>query len=89
MPLINSSYQPTHPWLKSAHASTIYPALLRRIKGVEYEREVLELEDGDFLDLDWFLPEVGSDHLVIVLHGLEGAADRPYVKGACKYFAMF
>ncbi|MEL6142689.1 MAG: alpha/beta fold hydrolase [Bacteroidota bacterium] len=89
MPLIKSSYQPTPFWLRNAHLNTINPAVFRTVKGVTYEREVLEIEDGDFLDLDWWRPTtIANDRspLVIALHGLEGSTDRPYVTGICRYF---
>ena len=39
----------------------------------------LELDDGDFLDLDW--SRVGSDRLVILSHGLESDSDAGYIRG--------
>lgn len=39
---------------------------------MRYERERLELADGDFLDLDW--SRVGSDRLVVLTQGLESEA---------------
>ncbi len=42
------------------------------------------MPDGDFLDLDW--SRKGNKQLIIVLHGLEGSANRPYVKGMIKHF---
>lgn len=87
MPLLESSYRPRRAYLRSAHLSTITPALLRSVPQVSFTREVLEIDDGDFLDLDWYRVGQRGQRLVIVLHGLEGAADRPYVKGTCKHFA--
>ncbi|MEA5260090.1 alpha/beta fold hydrolase [Arcicella aquatica] len=52
MPIIQTSYRTSHIW-KDAHFSTIYPSTLRKVTGIEYDRERLELWDGDFLDLDW------------------------------------
>ena len=50
-------------------------------------RERLELVDGDFLDLDWSYSISGkSEKLVILLHGLEGNARRPYMLGMARYF---
>jgi len=49
---------------------------------VLYERERIELPDGDFVDVDWSRKK--SRKLVIVLHGLEGSADRPYIRGIIK-----
>ena len=46
------------------------------------ERERIDIDDGDFLDLDWC--RVGSRRLVIISHGLEGHSRRPYVLGMAK-----
>lgn len=85
MPVIASKYR-APIWLKNGHVSTIYSGLLRKVEGVEQERERLELEDGDFMDLDWSYSSNKSDKLVITLHGLEGNAQRPYMLGSAKYF---
>jgi len=67
----DSSYQA--PWfLRNGHVQTIYPILFRPRPVIDYERERLDTEDGDFLDLDW--ARVGSKHLTIVCHGLEGCS---------------
>jgi predicted alpha/beta-fold hydrolase len=58
--------------------------MFRKVKDVNYHRERLELDDGDFLDLDWLIK--GSKKLAIISHGLEGNSDRHYVKGMAKYF---
>ena len=42
-------------------------------------RERVELEDGDFLDLDWGPRQSGP--LVIILHGLQGSSASPYARG--------
>lgn len=78
-----SAYRPS-ALFRNAHINTIYSALLRRVPGVRYQRERLFTPDGDFLDLDW--STAGSDRLLIVVHGLEGSADRPYVRGMIRYF---
>ena len=48
-------------------------------KNVAYQRERLELDDGDFLDLDW-LPS-GSRRLAILSHGLEGSSRDAVMRG--------
>ena len=58
---------------------TILPALLPRRLQVAYLRERMELDDGDFLDLDWV--RAGSDKLAIFSHGLEGSSDDGFVRG--------
>ena len=80
----NNSYKRPKRFL-SGHLETIYPALFRKVKGLApAERERLILSDGDFLDLDW--RKQGSEKLVIIQHGLEGASDRSYVLGMAKHF---
>ena len=77
--------EPSNPYsapffLFNAHLETIYPALFRRVDGKPYERERLELADGDFLDLDWL--RQASDRLVIIQHGLEGNSTG-FLAGRC------
>ncbi|MEM6328124.1 MAG: alpha/beta fold hydrolase [Bacteroidota bacterium] len=38
--------------LSSGHLQTVVPALFRTVEGITYHRTRLELDDGDFLDLD-------------------------------------
>jgi predicted alpha/beta-fold hydrolase len=57
---------------------TLVPALLRRARRVTTERERLELEDGDFLDLDW--RREGRERLGILSHGLEGSSGAVYIQ---------
>lgn len=86
MPLISRSSYPGSPrYLFNGHLQTIIPSALRRVTGLTYERERLELADGDFLDLDWV--DTGSRRLVIITHGLEGDSSRPYVRGTAKLFS--
>ena len=40
-------------WLKSAHLQTIFATLFRHRPALALRRERIELDDGDFLDLDW------------------------------------
>jgi predicted alpha/beta-fold hydrolase len=84
MPIIKqSSYRP--PWyLFNGDLETIIPSLMRKIDGVTYTRERLELTDGDFIDLDWLKNK--GNRLVIIAHGLEGSSERHYSKGMAKYF---
>lgn len=83
MPLIqHSRYQPPF-YMFNGHLQTILPSLWRSVPEVRYQRERVETEDGDFLDLDWSRAIDGqtADTLAIVSHGLEGDAGRPYVRG--------
>jgi len=83
MPLIASNYNP--PFLfKNGHFSTIYAGIWRKIVDFKQKRERIELPDGDFLDLDWSFATSKTDKVVILLHGLEGNAQRAYITGSAK-----
>jgi hypothetical protein len=83
MPQLPSPYDP--PFLfKNGHVSTVYYGLFRKIDGLAQERERLELPDGDFMDLDWSYAMARSKKVVILLHGLEGHGQRPYITGSAK-----
>jgi uncharacterized protein len=71
-------------FLFSAHLETIYPALLRTVSGIVYDRERIPTPDDDFLDLDWL--RQGADKVVIISHGLEGNTSRAYMKGMARAF---
>jgi len=85
MPIIQSTYQPPF-WAKKSFVSTVFSGLLRKVDGVQQHRERLFLDDGDFLDLDWSYADQPSQRVVILLHGLEGHAQRPYITGTAKLF---
>ena len=67
MPIIHSRFRPAW-WLRSPHAQTLWPALLRRSRALALNWERVELEDGDFLDLAWSGPDGGR--IILLLHGL-------------------
>jgi len=85
MPVIkNNQYKPPF-YLFNQHLETIVPSALRKVKGVEYQRERIQTRDKDFLDLDWLNND--NSRLVIASHGLEGSSDRPYITGIAKLFS--
>ena len=84
MPVIESTYKPRF-YFKNGFISTVYSGLIRRIS-LKQERERIILKDDDFLDLDWSYSNKKSEELVILLHGLEGNGQRPYITGAAKLF---
>lgn len=67
--------------LSNPHLQTLWGPLWRRLPSLERSRERLWLADGDFLDMDWHGPHLADTPLVLVLHGLTGSSDSPYVKG--------
>jgi len=84
MPILESTYKPPF-YFKNGFIATVYSGLFRRVN-LKQERERITLNDGDFLDLDWSYSEVKTNKLIILLHGLEGHGQRPYMTGAAKHF---
>lgn len=78
---------PSHPCFRPAlglgnpHLQTLWGPLWRKLPPLERQRERLWLEDGDFLDLDWHGPHQPHAPVVLVLHGLTGSSNSPYVAG--------
>jgi hypothetical protein len=77
---MNDNFKPAW-WLRNAHLQTLWSAFFRRSPQLERQRERLWLEDGDFMDLDWYGPHTPEAPLVLVLHGLTGSSSSHYVLG--------
>ncbi|WP_250657777.1 YheT family hydrolase [Alkalimarinus coralli] len=69
-------------FFKNGHIQSIYPSLFRKLNDQFMVRERVDIEDGDFLDLDW--ARIGARRLVVISHGLEGHSRRPYIIGMAK-----
>ncbi|WP_460219126.1 YheT family hydrolase [Psychroserpens sp. MEBiC05023] len=85
MPILESSFKPSFQF-RNGFVATVYSGLFRKVIGVEQKRERIETRDKDFLDLDWSYTTDKSDAVIILLHGLEGHGQRPYITGAAKLF---
>ncbi|NBV76035.1 MAG: hydrolase [Methylococcaceae bacterium] len=75
----HSTFKPAW-WLPNGHWQTVYPALFRRTAPeILRQRQRLQLDDGDFIDLDFY----GKSHqpLVLMLHGLAGNSHSGYILG--------
>lgn len=84
MPIVSASYRP--PVLfRNGHFSTIYASKLRQAPRVEQTRERILLSDSDFIDLDWSYAKTATQQVAILLHGLEGNAQRTYIKGVAAH----
>lgn len=81
---MNREFRP-HPLLRGAHAQTLFPFLVRRHRRPHWERERLELPDGDFVDLCHL--GTGSGPRVCLFHGLEGCVDSHYIGGLASRLA--
>jgi predicted alpha/beta-fold hydrolase len=78
MPVVASAFHPP-AYLRNGHLQTILPALFPRRLPLVYEPELLELPDGDFLNLDW--ARAGCERLAILSHGLESDSSAGYIRG--------
>lgn len=83
MPIKKATYS-APVLLTNGHVHTIYAALFRKVLPIVWQRERLELPDGDFLDLDWFRGK--HSKLIVLGHGLEGSSTSSYILAAADYF---
>ncbi len=85
MPLIESSYR-APLWLPGAHLQTIAPARLVPLPRVRYRRERWETPDGDFVDVDFALPEPAeaAAPVLVLFHGLEGCSQSHYARAVMR-----
>jgi predicted alpha/beta-fold hydrolase len=79
MPLIEPSYR-APIWLPGAHLQTIAAARLVPRPRVAYRRERWDAPDGDFIDVDFALPEPAdaAAPVLVMFHGLEGCSQSHY-----------
>ncbi|WP_420590373.1 YheT family hydrolase [Bacterioplanoides sp.] len=86
MPIIQSRYRAPRGFA-NGYVQSIYPTLFRNLGMPDLEAERIELDDGDFLDLDWAKlspSDTSMRPLVIASHGLEGHSRRPYILGTLR-----
>jgi predicted alpha/beta-fold hydrolase len=67
------------PWLRNAHAQTLWAYLGQGAPSVRYERQTIATDDGDEVDLDWVYGGAGAP-VLLACHGLEGSSDSPYMR---------
>jgi predicted alpha/beta-fold hydrolase len=83
MPIVDSKFDAPN-FMQNGHFQTMYPFFFRKVDSVEYKRERVELDDGDFIDIDRIENDQFNE-LVILSHGLEGNSQTGYIKGMAKY----
>ena len=77
--IIESEFK-TAWWVPERHSQTLFPTLFRRPIPLTLTEEILELPDGDFVELAWSEPKT-SGPIIALFHGLEGSVDSGYVQG--------
>ena len=84
MPIVTSHFKSSFLF-RNGFIATVYSGLIRRLK-INQFRERITLRDDDFIDLDWSYGEKPSKSVVILLHGMEGHGQRPYITGPALLF---
>ena len=82
--IIESAYRAEGVW-RNPHLNTIWASKVRSVDTPARERRRLDTPDGDFLDVDCL--RNGASRAVVLLHGLEGSAERTYMKGMTQVLA--
>ncbi|SDJ28684.1 hydrolase [Billgrantia gudaonensis] len=78
--LHTADFQPPRG-LSNPHVQTLLPRLLPRQR-LAYDWEMLELPDGDFVELVWArpAPRDAQAPILLLFHGLEGSIASPYAR---------
>lgn len=74
-------------WLPGGNAQTIFPYLINLNPSITYRRERWEMEDGDFIDIDWLEGDADKP-LVVLFHGLEGNSQSHYALSIMHFLRM-
>jgi len=75
--------------MNNRHIQTLYASFFRKDMHLDFEREIFELSDGDFLESYW-LNKPKKDEatpIVTLFHGLDGSYKSPYIQGMMKKLA--
>ncbi|WP_236974602.1 YheT family hydrolase [Membranihabitans maritimus] len=79
MPVLKDTYKINNTFFRNSFISSVYPNIFRKVK-LKHPGEIrIHTSDGDFLDIDFY--SNGGSFAAILLHGFEGNARRPYMKG--------
>lgn len=78
--LLNASPYRAPWWLSNGHAQSFWGPIARSGLEVDYRSERWDTPDGDFVYVKFFDGEPDKPR-VLLLHGLEGSANSPYIKG--------
>lgn len=84
MPLVEKCDYTAPFWLPGGDAQTLGPRIVCFVPRLPFAREQIELDDGDFILVDWLFAshraEQPASKLVILSHGLEGDSTRSYMR---------
>lgn len=66
-------------WASNPHIQTILPFVFKVAKPETF-RQRQELDDGDFIDLDWLGNPQNGEPILVIVHGLEGNVESHYAR---------
>jgi uncharacterized protein len=66
-------------WLNNPHLQTMWTEVMRKRVTIPLTHQQFELSCGDFIDLSW--SQTGKNQTVLLLHGLGGSVESPYIQG--------
>ena len=75
MPVLTADFLPTLPF-RNGHFNTMYRPLFMK-DTIHYDRKRIDTWDDDFFDLDFSI--VGSNTIILLIHGLEGSSESNYI----------
>lgn len=84
MPYFKHSAYKSPSLYKNGHLSTIYSGGIKSTTAPNYQREKLELSDGDFIFIDYYLKN--TKKAIILCHGLAGSSQSSYINTSSNYF---
>ena len=71
--------------LSNCHLQTLYSTFFRKNIKLNLSNEIFTLSDDDFLEYSWCnKPTNSTTPIVLLLHGLEGSINSPYIRGMMK-----
>lgn len=82
VPTLSTKFWPTF-WCVESRAQTILGSIIRAsiLPAVTYEREILQLDDGGEVALDWMHGDCAPDSpIIVILPGLTGGSQEEYVR---------
>lgn len=80
--MLQMKFWPTF-WCVESRAQTVFASLLRQqvLPKLDYRREILTLEDGGEIALDWMENNCKPESpVILILPGLTGASQSEYIK---------
>jgi len=86
MPLLQDDYLPKLLY-RNGNLNTILSHLARQSQSLSFERQRLELDDEDFLDID--IHYSTSKNAIILFHGLEGSSESSYIMTFANYLRNY